>query len=80
LSWASCNEPVEGGDWAGCAKVLLEHGMPGAEPDREDPEWVLIGGSRKHFSDEVSEVLLAARHSLPDRVCGRPLARKNFFR
>jgi ankyrin repeat protein len=63
LSWASCNEPVEGGDWAGCAKALLEHGMPGAEPDREDPERVLIDGSRKHFSDEVSEVLLGARHS-----------------
>jgi ankyrin repeat protein len=58
LSWASWNEPVEGGDWAGCARALLDHGMPGATPDPDDPEWVLIGGRRKRFSDEVSEVLL----------------------
>jgi ankyrin repeat protein len=58
LSWASCNEPIEGGDWIGCAKALLDHGMPRATLDREDPEWVLIGGRRKRFSDEVSEVLL----------------------
>jgi hypothetical protein len=61
LSWASCNEPIEGGDWAGCAKALLEHGMPKGEPDCEDPEWVLIDGRRKRFSDEVSEVLLGVR-------------------
>jgi ankyrin repeat protein len=58
LSWASCNEPVEGGDWVGCARALLDHGMPAARPDPEDPEWVLIDGRRKRFSDEVSEVLL----------------------
>jgi len=23
LSWASCNEPIEGGDWGGCARALL---------------------------------------------------------
>jgi hypothetical protein len=32
--------------------------MPGAKPDPTDPEWVLIDGERKRFSDEVSEVLL----------------------
>jgi ankyrin repeat protein len=58
LSWASTNEPVEGGDWAGCARALLDHGMPSGEPDRENPEIVLIGGRRKRFSDEVTEVLL----------------------
>jgi hypothetical protein len=57
LSWASCNEPVEGGDWTGCARALLDHGMPRATPDPQDPESVLIGGRRKKFSDEVSEVL-----------------------
>jgi ankyrin repeat protein len=58
LSWASCNEPVEGGDWVGCARALLDHGMPQAIPDQEDPECVLVAGRRKRFSDEVSEVLL----------------------
>ena len=23
LSWASCNKPIEGGDWAGCAERCL---------------------------------------------------------
>ncbi|GIQ73757.1 hypothetical protein [Bradyrhizobium sp. RD5-C2] len=58
LSWASCNEPVSDGDWAGCAQALLDHGMPRAIPDREDPEWVLLAGRRKLFSDEVRDVLL----------------------
>lgn len=58
LSWASCNEPVEGGDWAGCARALLDHGMPGATEIPDDPEWVMVAGARKRFSDEVTEVLL----------------------
>ncbi|MEH2624139.1 ankyrin repeat protein [Bradyrhizobium sp. AZCC 1719] len=58
LGWASCNEPVEGGDWLGCARALLDHGMPGAAAIPGDPEWVMIAGSKKRFSDEVTEVLL----------------------
>jgi ankyrin repeat protein len=58
LSWASCNEPAAGGDWVGCAQALVEHGFPRAAPDPEDPDWVLIDGRRKRFSDEVTEVLL----------------------
>ena len=58
LSWASCNEPIVGGDWVGCARALLDHGMPSATPDPQDPDWVVIGGRRMRFSDEVSEVLL----------------------
>ena len=58
LSWASLNEPVEGGDWAGCARALLDHGMPGANPDPEDPDLVLIDGRRKRYPDEVAAVLL----------------------
>ncbi len=65
LSWASCNEPVEGGDWVGCARALLSHGMPRATRDRDDPAWVVIGGRRKRFSDEVSEVLLAVGKDAP---------------
>jgi ankyrin repeat protein len=63
LSWASRNEPVEHGDWANCARALLDYGMPGATLDPENPEWVLIAGRRKRFSDEVSEVLLEVRNS-----------------
>jgi hypothetical protein len=59
LGWASCNEPTEGGDWAGCAHALLAHGMPGATPDPADSKWVIVGGHRKRFSDEVAEILLA---------------------
>ena len=58
LSWASLNEPVEGGDWVGCARALLDHGMPRATTIPDDPERVLIAGMRKQFSDEVTEELL----------------------
>jgi len=58
LSWASLNEPVEGGDWVGCARALLDHGMPRATVVPDDPESVLIAGVRKQFSDEVTEELL----------------------
>jgi ankyrin repeat protein len=58
LGWASCNEPVEGGDWVGCARALRDHGMPGATAIPDDPERVLIAGVRKQFSDEVTEELL----------------------
>jgi ankyrin repeat protein len=58
LGWASCNEPAAGGDWVGCAQALLEHGFPRAVPDPGDPDWVLIDGRRKRYSDEVREVLL----------------------
>ena len=61
LSWASRNEPVEDGDWAGCARVLLEHGMPGATLDPETPGCVLIAGRRQRFSGEVTDVLLEVR-------------------
>jgi len=61
LGWASCNEPIENGDWVGCARALLEHGMPGATLDPENPERVLIAGRRRRFSDEVTDVLLEVR-------------------
>jgi hypothetical protein len=64
LGWASCNEPVEDGDWAGCARALLEHGMPGARLDPENPDRVLIAGHRRRFSDEVTDLLLEV-HDLP---------------
>lgn len=58
LSWASMSQPVEGGDWIGCARALLNHGMPRATPDPDDPDGVVLAGRKKRFSDEVSEVLL----------------------
>ncbi|WP_432731815.1 hypothetical protein [Variovorax sp. W6] len=60
LSWASCNEPDGEGDWLGCAEALVAHGMPGAQPDPESPDSVLIGGRRYVFSDEVTDFLLGA--------------------
>jgi hypothetical protein len=59
LSWASLNEPVADADWAGCARALLEHGMPFAVPDRNAAGAVLIEGRSRQFSDDVTEVLLA---------------------
>jgi ankyrin repeat protein len=59
LGWASCNEPVEGGDWVGCARALRDHGMPGAMTIPGDPEHVMVAGVRKQFSDDVTEELLA---------------------
>jgi ankyrin repeat protein len=73
LGWASCNEPVEGGDWPGCAEALLDHGMPAPRPDPAGPDpagdpagsgTVVLDGRRKRFSEAVTEVLLeAARRS-----------------
>jgi ankyrin repeat protein len=59
LSWASCNEPVADGDWTGCARALLEHGLPRAARDPGDPDRVVIDGRTKRFSDAVKEVLLS---------------------
>jgi hypothetical protein len=61
LSWASSNEPVAGGDWAGCAEALIAYGLPAAEPDPRGGDGVLIDGRRKCFSDEVTDILLSAR-------------------
>jgi ankyrin repeat protein len=69
LSWASLNQPAEFGDWAGCARALLAHGMPHALRPVTDANplerWVEIGGRKKAFSDEVTDVLLAPA-SRPD--------------
>ena len=58
LGWASCNEPVAGGDWVGCARALRDHGMPGATAISDDSEHVMVAGARKQFSDDVTEELL----------------------
>jgi hypothetical protein len=65
LSWASQNEPTPDGDWAGCARALLDHGMPAAKPDPEDPDRVLIDGRRKRYSDDVAAVLLESGATAP---------------
>jgi hypothetical protein len=61
LSWASYNEPVEGGDWLGCAEALVAHGMPTAQPDPEGFETVIVNGHPKRFSEEVAEFLLGGQ-------------------
>lgn len=58
LSWASLNEPVQGGDWAGCARALRTHGLPLARPDPGGADAVLIGERRYQFADDVTDVLL----------------------
>ncbi|KAB2900212.1 MAG: hypothetical protein F9K35_07195, partial [Burkholderiaceae bacterium] len=64
LSWASLNEPVEGGDWLGCAEALAAHGLPPARPDPQDTSSVLLDGQRVAFSEEVADGLLAAAVTL----------------
>ncbi|HJQ56760.1 MAG TPA: ankyrin repeat domain-containing protein [Vineibacter sp.] len=66
LSWASWNEPVDGGDWVGCAEALVAHGMPRALPDPADSTWVVIDGRRKRFSDEVTDFLLEPADARPE--------------
>ncbi|MFT3717171.1 ankyrin repeat domain-containing protein [Pseudorhodoferax sp.] len=60
LSWASVNRPDGPGDWLGCAQALVAHGMPGARPDPQAADTVLLDGRRKRFSDEVTDFLLDA--------------------
>lgn len=65
LGWASCNSPPELGDWIGCARTLLAHGMPHAarlpNTDPADlPRTVLIDSREMEFSEEVTEFLLDA--------------------
>ncbi|HEX5226342.1 MAG TPA: hypothetical protein VFW44_01470 [Bryobacteraceae bacterium] len=47
LQWASRNHDPEWGDWVGCAKALVEHGMPADLQGR--------------YSEEVEEFLAAER-------------------
>ncbi len=47
LQWASRNHAPEQGDWVGCAKALVDHGMP-----------VDLQGD---YSDEVAEFFAAQR-------------------
>jgi hypothetical protein len=65
LSWASRNAPVAGGDWAGCARALVAHGLPRAEPIDADGEALVMDGRRVSFAEEVAEVLLVAGRSSP---------------
>ena len=58
LSWASLNEPAIGGDWVGCARALVVHGMPKGSRDPAHPDAVVIDGRTKWFSDEVTDFLL----------------------
>lgn len=58
LSWGSINTPEAGGDWAGCAQALRDHGLPPAAPDPQGSEAVVIDGRLMQFSDEVVDCLL----------------------
>jgi len=68
LGWASLNQPVNDGDWVGCALALMQHGMP---PVRRDPTAagvVLMEDRQRQFSEEVTAVLLG------DTSDGSPIA------
>ena len=64
LAWASWNTPDlvdpdgRSGDWAGCARALLAHGLPPGRPDSASGEGILIDGRSLRFADEVAEALL----------------------
>lgn len=60
LSWASRNGPTPGGDWVACAEALVAHGIPPRHPDPKGSNCVILGGACMPFSDDVTEVLLAA--------------------
>jgi ankyrin repeat protein len=52
LSWASRNLDPSAGDWVGCAKALVDHGMP-------------IPPESERFSDEVAECFADLRKTRP---------------
>jgi hypothetical protein len=60
LSFASFNEPIDGGDWLGCARALVVHGLPIALPDPQAPPGVIVDGRHSAFSEEVTALFLAA--------------------
>jgi len=69
LSWASFNEPdgIEHGDWIGCARALVAHGLPEIERDPADAERLLIEGRPMRFSEGVAQALLP-----DDRATSKP--------
>lgn len=63
LGWASCNRPEGNGDWLGCAKALVEHGMPRAQrPPNSDPDelprHVIIDGREHEYPEDITAFLL----------------------
>jgi hypothetical protein len=66
LSWASCNGPVDDGDWPGCAEALLAHGLPTAHRDPAGSDLLVVEGVRRRFSEDVADVLLGATILLGD--------------
>ncbi|PWR23865.1 ankyrin repeat domain-containing protein [Zavarzinia compransoris] len=66
LSWASVNEPADGGDWPGCAEALIAAGMPGGRPDPRGGGHVLIHGQVKLFAPSVADVLTGEAAAAPE--------------
>jgi hypothetical protein len=60
LSFASFNEPVDGGDWLGCARALVAHGLPVALAGPEGSKGVIVDGRHSNFPDELTAFFLAA--------------------
>jgi hypothetical protein len=51
------NQPPEFGDYVGCARALMAHGMPRAR--RPQGQAVEIDGRMLRFSEEVADALLS---------------------
>ncbi len=66
LSWASCNTPVDGGDWPGCAEALVAYGLPAAHREPGGSDVLIVAGVRRRFSEDVADVLLAATTLIGD--------------
>jgi hypothetical protein len=60
LSFASFNEPVDGGDWLGCARALVAHGLPVTLADPRGSQGVIVDGRHSNFPDELTAFFLAA--------------------
>jgi hypothetical protein len=58
LSFASFNEPVDGGDWLGCARALVAHGLPVALPDPQGPRGAIVDGRHSRFPEELTAFFL----------------------
>lgn len=59
LSWASRNQPDGPADWASCATLLRERGLPVSPAPDDGAGGLMVDGIRRWFSDEVTANLMS---------------------